>query len=142
MFIEPIIPADFYTANRSIKTYDFQPHSCTVMREFAKRLFNICYDQVDLKYIFDHFRNYLICGALFYAGTVLLNRGAMIGKIPYFGFVAGWLFQVLAFVLFSLNFTHGQFAVRAITDKPFNHWVFAAFSVFLFFALVELVVVR
>jgi hypothetical protein len=119
-----------------------QPYAYSAMKEFAENLFTIRRDQVDLKYIFDYFRNYLICGALFYAGNVLITRGAVVSKIPYFGFVAGWFFQVLAFVLFSLNFTHGQFAIRALAEKPIYRWLFIVINVFFFFALQELVAIK
>ena len=112
------------------------------MQEFAKNLFTVRRDQVDLKLIFDHLRNYLICGAVFYAGNVLVSQAAVGNKLPYFGMVTVWFLQVLAFLLSSLNFTYGLFAVRALSEKPWNPWLFAVFTVCLFFAFQQLVVAR
>lgn len=109
------------------------------MRDFAKRLFAVRRDQVDLKFIFDHLRNYGICAALFYAGEHVLNYGSRTSILPHFDLVSGWILKFMALWLFSLNFTHGLFAIRALSNKPLNQWLFAIVTVFLFFVVGELI---
>jgi len=112
------------------------------MRDFAKRLFNVRREQIDLKFIFDHLGNYGICALLYYAGEHVLNNGSRTSPLPNFNLVSGWALEFIAFWLFSLNFTHGLFAIRALSKKPLNQWLFAIVTIFFFFVIGELISIR
>ena len=112
------------------------------MEKLAEQMLHVRREQVDIKFLFDHLRNYGICAAIFYAGNHIAANGAQISHSAYIASAAAIIFQLLAFVLFNLNFTHGLFAVRALSDKPINQWVFSVFTVLSFYILAELIGVR
>lgn len=75
------------------------------------RLIEIDQKDVNLKFFFDHFRNYLICAALA-AAARLINTGEE--TIPYLGFLAGYMIAITAMVLFFLNTFQGAMAVSLL----------------------------
>jgi hypothetical protein len=112
------------------------------MKSLAKQVLQVRREQIDIKFIFDHLRNYGICAAIFYAGNHIATNGAQISHSPLIASAAAIIFQFLAFVLFNLNFTHGLFAIRALSDKPINQWLFSIFTVLSFYMLSELIGVK
>lgn len=112
------------------------------MGKLAEQILRVNREQIDIKFIFDHLRNYGICAAIFYAGNYITTNGAQISHSAHIASAAAIIFQALAFILFSLNFTHGLFAIRALSDSPINQWVFSVFTVLAFYILLELIGVR
>lgn len=112
------------------------------MEKLAEQFLLVKREQIDIKFLFDHMRNYGICAAIFYAGNHIGTSGAQISHSIYIASAAAILFQALAFILFSLNFTHGLFVIRVLSDKPINQWIFTAFTVLSFYILLELIGVR
>lgn len=112
------------------------------MEKLAEQILRVRREQVDLKFLFDHLRNYGICAAMFYAGNHIATSGAQISHSPYIASASAIIFQALAFMLFSLNFTHGLFAIRTLSEKPINQWLFSIFTVLSFYMLVELIGVK
>lgn len=112
------------------------------MEKLAEQFLRVNREQIDIKFMFDHLRNYGICAAIFYAGNHIGTSGAQISHSPVIASAAAVIFQALAFFMFSLNFTHGLFAIRALSDKPINQWIFSTFTVLTFYILLELIGVR
>jgi hypothetical protein len=112
------------------------------MRKLSEQMFMVRREQIDIKFLFDHLRNYGICAAIFYAGNHIATHGAQISHSAFIASAAAIIFQLLAFVLFNFNFTHGMFAVRALSENPINKWLFSIFYVLSFYILIELVGVR
>ncbi len=112
------------------------------MAKLAERILRVRREQVDLKFLFDHLRNYGICAAMFFAGNHIAISGAQISHSAYIASATAIIFQTLAFMLFSLNFTHGLFAIRTLSDKPINQWLFSVFTVLSFYMLIELIGVK
>jgi hypothetical protein len=111
------------------------------MRAFSEQMFKVDPKSVDLKFIFDHFRNYLICGALVF-GSNALEKSESFMSFPHFNTAASWLLLIVGFVLFSLNFTHGLFALKAVSKHRINDWIYAVVTVLLFMTLTQILGVR
>ncbi len=82
---------------------------------------------VDLKFIFDHFRNYAIAGAILFAAVRLAGGAPTVFMTPYFGKSVGVLFFLLSIALFTLNFIQGANAFFSVAGKPQNRWKAASF---------------
>jgi hypothetical protein len=133
-----------HSAQSSVSGID-PPQSNTLgamdMRAFSEQLFKVDPKSVDLKFIFDHFRNYLICGALVF-GSKALEKSEGFVSFPYFNTAASWLLLITGFLLFSLNFAHGLFALKAVTKSRINDWIYVLCSVLLFMTLTQVLGVR
>jgi hypothetical protein len=111
------------------------------MRTLSEQMFKVDPKVIDIKFIFDHFRNYLICGALVFASKVL-EKSETLASFPNFNTAASWVLLLAGFLLFSFNFTHGLFAIRAVNGRRINDWLFAIFTVLLFMTLTQFLGVR
>lgn len=111
------------------------------LRAFSEQIFRVDRKSVDLKFIFDHFRNYLICGALVLAGKVLETSESFV-SFAHFNTAASWLLLFCGFLLFTLNFTHGLFAVKAVSKHKISDWLYVTFTVLLFMTLTQILGVR
>jgi hypothetical protein len=97
-------------------------------------------DQVDLKWLFDHFRNYGIAGALMFASQHVLDKPSA-SVIPHFNQFASVTFFMLSALLFLLNFIHGGIAYK----KQFGSqrlWTYALLAITWFMLMEELMQTR
>ena len=112
------------------------------METFSKQLLHVRREDVDLKFVFDHFRNYLICCALAFGSKELAISDRVI-MVPYMSGVASYVLGFLAFFLFSLNWTHGLFAVKAISKAPrINETIYMVFTILLNLIFLQLLGIR
>lgn len=95
---------------------------------------------VTLKYIFDHVRNYAICGVLIAAGVKGLSLNVT-NKVSSFIHIVGGIALVLtAIVLFMLNFMHGITAFSKIRNlSTLSKAVYIITTVFLFMGAFALI---
>lgn len=98
-------------------------------------------EKVDLKWIFDHFRNYGIAGALMFAAHHTAQTAVPVSPIPYFNWFAATVYFVLSIALYSINFLQGIYAARNLLGS-IPKW--AAVTLFVTWAMVmqELLGVR
>ncbi|MGA0609443.1 hypothetical protein [Caldimonas sp. KR1-144] len=80
--------------------------------QFLKHILHIEPKDVNLKFIFDHIRNYGICGAMLWAAVkVLTEAGSEPGILERtLTLAAGALLFALPWILFAANFAHGLVA--------------------------------
>ncbi|MBK4735906.1 hypothetical protein [Noviherbaspirillum pedocola] len=96
--------------------------------------------EVDMKFLFDHIRNYGIAGTLMYASHHVNTRPSM-SFIPHFGEFAAAAFAVISIFLFIINFLHGGVAYRMRFGRP-RLWIYAVLSVVWFLLMAELMELR
>jgi len=99
---------------------------------FRKRFIEVSDREINLKFLFDHMRNYLICGALMFAGVKVMFKQSTFLELPYMSVIAGGMLFVIGYGLFWMNIFQGMFAVSVYGKlKPQNSpWLFIAFVVF------------
>ena len=113
-----------------------QPHvKITNEEDFLKLLLKIEAKDVNLKFVFDHIRNYGICGLMLGIGVKVLahpDEANVLGA--FFDYLAGGVLFALPWALFALNFFHGISAFFAIRDaKEVHKYWYLAVCLFLFF---------
>lgn len=112
-----------------------QPVNITNEEDFLKLLLKVEAKDVNLKFVFDHIRNYGICGLMLGIGVKVLahpDKSSFLGV--FFDLLAGGLLFSLPWVLFALNFFHGISAFFAIRDaKEVNKYWYLAVCLLLFF---------
>jgi hypothetical protein len=96
--------------------------------------------EVDMKWLFDHLRNYGIAGTLLYASRHVASRPSAF-FIPHFNDFASAAFALISIVLFLLNFAHGGVAYKKCFGRP-RLWIYAVLSVVWFLLMAELMEVR
>ena len=113
-----------------------QPVNITNEEDFLKLLLKVEAKDVNLKFVFDHIRNYGICGLMLGIAVKVLahpDKSNVLGA--FFNFLEGGLLFSLPWVLFALNFAHGISAFFAIRDaKEVNKYWYLAVSLLLFFS--------
>lgn len=92
---------------------------------------------VNLKFVFDHIRNYTICGGMLWAGVKILATAGQeltdIGKM--FSLLAGGVLFALPWLLFALNLLQGGVAAfRLQESKGMSFWVYISFYLLVFIA--------
>lgn len=99
---------------------------------FRKRFIEVSDQDINLKFLFDHMRNYLICGAVMFAGAKIMFGKDSFSGIPYSGLVAGLILVGIGYGLFWMNIFQGMFAASVYGKlKPQKSLsVFAAFVIF------------
>jgi hypothetical protein len=101
----------------------------------------ISVEKVDLKWIFDHFRNYGIAGFLMYAAKhVAISPN--ISPIPYFNWFATIAFFIISIALFTLNFLHSIEALKVFNKNLPSKWIFIIFFLFWFLLMQQLLGIR
>ncbi|HXF65949.1 MAG TPA: hypothetical protein VNK67_04510 [Burkholderiales bacterium] len=110
-------------------------------RHIFVRLIAIEERDVNLKFFFDHFRNYFICAALGAAARYLNTGGE---AIPYLGVFAGTVITVTAIILFFLNTYQGALAVSilVLSGKGYVRGVYTAIWLLIAASYVHLLFVR
>lgn len=112
------------------------PVNIKTEEDFLKLLLKVDAKDVNLKFVFDHIRNYGICGLMLGIGVKVLahpDKTNFLGII--FDFLAGGVLFALPWGLFALNFLHGIFAFFAIRDsKEVNKYWYLAITLLLFFS--------
>ncbi len=104
--------------------------------DFLKLLLKVDAKDVNLKFVFDHIRNYGICGLMFGIDIKVLvhpDKANFLGA--FFDLLAGSLLFSLPWILFVLNFVHGIsafFAIRSV--KEVNKYWYLAVNLALFVA--------
>lgn len=108
--------------------------------DFLKHLLKIEAKDVNLKFVFDHIRNYGICGLMLGIGIKVFEHPDQVSALrAMFDFLAGGLLIALPWGLFALNFYHGLLAFIAIRDaKEVNKYWYLAITILLFFAASKL----
>ncbi|WP_417837178.1 hypothetical protein [Thalassospira tepidiphila] len=88
-----------------------------------------------LKAVFDHIRNYMMCGALMGLGVFIFKHGSMMTQIREIGWVTGPVIFLIGLILYPVNFV---VFVRYLDEKKIlKNTIFANFL----FALVMFFVV-
>lgn len=90
--------------------------------------------EVDLKWLFDHFRNYGIAGALMFASNHVAGKPSG-SLIPHFNEFAAVAFAVMSAMLFILNFIHGGLAYKKQFGRQ-SMWTYAVLAI-VWFMLME-----
>ena len=110
-------------------------------RPLLIRLVAIDDREVNLKFFFDHFRNYFICAALGAAARYLNTGGE---SIPYLGPFAGHVIALTAIVLFFLNTYQGAMAVSLLVmlGKGYIRGVYTAIWLLIAVSYVHLLFAR
>jgi len=98
-------------------------------------------DKVDLKWVFDHFRNYGIAGAILYAAKHAAVSPE-VSPIPYLPAFTAVAFFLLSIALFALNFMQGMNALQAFNGKFLGKWFFLLGFVVWFLLMQQLLGVR
>lgn len=98
-------------------------------------------EKVDLKWLFDHFRNYGIAGALMYAAQHVLNKPS-VSVIPHFNKFAATSFFFISIGLFIFNFVNGINAYKKHFGELPRFWVYLAGFVIWFMLMQELLGIR
>jgi hypothetical protein len=114
----------------------------TTEDDFLKLLFKVEPKDVNLKYIFDHIRNYAICGGMLGISVKVLAKPEGSDFLAVmFHFLAGGILFSMPWILFALNFAHGIFAFCAIREaKEINPYVFVTITFLLFLAACKLMI--
>lgn len=90
--------------------------------------------EVDLKWLFDHFRNYGIAGALMFASNHVAGKPSG-SLLPHFNEFASVAFAVMSAILFILNFIHGGLAFKKQFGRQ-SMWTYAVLAI-VWFMLME-----
>lgn len=69
-------------------------------------------ERVDVKWLFDHFRNYGIAGALMLASQHVANKPSA-SVIPHFNDFAALAFALMSAALFIVNFIQGALRLKS-----------------------------
>jgi hypothetical protein len=111
------------------------PVNITTEEDFLKLLLKVEAKDVNLKFVFDHIKNYGICGLMLGIGVKVLahpDKTNFLGA--FFDLLAGGVLFSLPWVLFALNFGHGILAFFAIRNaKEVNKYWYLAICISLFF---------
>lgn len=94
--------------------------------------------EVNLKFVFDHLRNYGIAAVLFYTGASIFNNGSLstfLQSINGAGATIGVVVMLSAFLLAVLNFVQGMFALNAAIKL--NKWVYSLIVLIMHYVLFE-----
>lgn len=106
-------------SNKGIPTTQLaEPQENLSQDQFLGHLLHLEPKDVNLKFVFDHIRNYGICGAMLWVGAKVL---AQAHKSPdafsaFTELLAGSTLFALPWALFALNFAHGLVAVSKVQN--------------------------
>ena len=108
--------------------------------DFLKHLLKIDPKDVNIKFIFDHIRNYGICGAMLYVSVkVLANPNKTDVGTVMLDMLAGAVLFALPWFLFALNFVHGIAAFFSLREsKEVNKYLYLFFCFLLGLAAIKL----
>jgi hypothetical protein len=113
------------------------PQDAVTQEQILGHLLHVSPKDVTLKFVFDHIRNYGICGVMLLAGARVVREAIQSDNpIDYVtGLVAWGVLFALPWLLFALNFAHGIFAVAALQDlSKVRKWVYFVLSFLVFVA--------
>ncbi|VVM71437.1 hypothetical protein [Pseudomonas fluorescens] len=79
---------------------------------------------VTLKWIFDHIRNYVICGVVLWAGVKAFKLPNVTFFDTFTHYAGGGVLLITALTLFSLNMLHGVVGFAKIRDLKTTSTVF------------------
>jgi hypothetical protein len=108
------------------------------------RLIKIEDKDINLKFLFDNVRNYLICEIVFIASAHLFSAKKTFFEIPFFGKIAGSALLLIASVLALLNLFQGMYAFKVYLKIKFSwlYWLALTLSfTFLTYILWELLLI-
>lgn len=97
-------------------------------KDFWGELTNPADGGKNLKAVFDYVRNYSIIGAIAAAGAYVINTSSTGTLWDLTGKIHGGMLLVLAWILFSLNFT---MFVRAIATFKFSRNKYVSYALYL-----------
>ncbi|MGI2856447.1 hypothetical protein ACRTDR_20035 [Shewanella algae] len=95
-------------------------------------------NEVNLKFVFDHLRNYGIAAVLFYTGASIFNNGSLstfLQSINGAGATIGVVVMLSAFLLAVFNFVQGMYALNAAIKL--NKWVYSLIVLMMHYVLFE-----
>lgn len=108
----------------------------TTEENLLNHLLKIEAKDVNLKFIFDHIRNYGICGLMLGIGVkVLLHPDKSNSLSTFFDYLSGGFLFALPWGLFVLNFIHGIYGFLAIRDTKETNIYFYLAGILLIFLL-------
>lgn len=114
-----------------------EPQDSLNQDQALRHLLHLSPKDVTLKFVFDHIRNYAICGGMLYAGTrVVQLNSEHTNCIDYAWNLIAWsVLFALPWLLFALNFAHGVFAAFTLqkADKV-RTWVYMIGALIIFIA--------
>ena len=91
-----------------------EPHDDLTIEQILSHLMHVDPKDITLKFVFDHVRNYIICGALTLTGvkTLSLKVSSFLEGLVHI--IGGGTLILTAILLFSLNYLHGITAFSKI----------------------------
>lgn len=92
------------------------PQSKLTMNDLILHLMHLEAKDVTLKWVFDHVRNYVICGVALWAGIKAFNipNETLVDAITHR--IGGCVLLATSLILFSLNMFHGVVGFSKIRD--------------------------
>ena len=98
--------------------------------EALKHLLSLEPNEIRLKWVFDHVRNYALAAAVMVAGFYLFKHGATVSSWPGAGYVFGTLLLLSGFLLFALNMVQPIWAMAKL-KVPILPYMVVRFIIFL-----------
>jgi hypothetical protein len=116
-------------------------------KTLKERFIEVSDQDINLKFLFDHLRNYIICGAVIFAAAQLMFGEKTISGIPYFGIVSGFILFIISYVFFWLNIFQGMHAASVClklkpTGSPRIFISFVAIGALLTMVFIELLLIN
>ena len=93
-----------------------EPQDALSSDTLLSHLMHVEAKDVTLKFVFDHIRNYAICGALMYGGVRAITLKVVLPYTAAVQWLGGGLLIFAALLLFGLNFIHGITAFSKIRN--------------------------
>lgn len=110
--------------------------------QFINHIVHVVPKDVNVKFIFDHIRNYGIAGGMCWVGAKILKQVSCTPDcfVAWLDYIAGGSLLGLGVVLFFINVAHGIAAAAAVQDfKHVRKWPFTAVTLLIILIAVKLV---
>ena len=104
-----------------------EPENELTEEAFLNHVLHLEAKDVNVKFLFDHVRNYGIAGATLFAATKILGHASATSNplIQFWDFLSGGILFALPWALFALNLMNGIVAVARIQKvASISKWVF------------------
>lgn len=80
-------------------------------KTFRQRFIDVDDNEINLKFLFEHIKNYLVCATVFFSAIYVISASETVIGIPGFGVISGSILCLIAVGLFGLNLLQGMHAV-------------------------------
>jgi hypothetical protein len=79
--------------------------------------------EVNLKFLFDHIRNYLICGTILASGLYVIRNGTVLIPFEWAKWIEGGLLIAIFILLMALNLAQGSYAAKLLRAPPILYYM-------------------